>query len=82
MDDGKALGNNDGTELGVIEGNTDGVEDGSVLIDGILDGEALGTNDGQTPHVALQVWKTPVTLQFSSLAIVHVLYSSSNINST
>ena len=58
----KALGINDGPELSVTEYNTDGVEDGTVFFDNILDGDTLG-NSGQRPQVTLQVWKPPSVLQ-------------------
>ena len=38
-----------------------------VTVDGMEDGAVLGTNDGQLPHVALQVWKKP---GFSHLFVV------------
>ena len=59
------------------------VDDGLLLgfIDGDILGASLGTDDGQPPHVALQVWKTPVFLQFSALVIAQVLFLPSNINS-
>ena len=69
------------------DGTIDGVDDGSVLIDGILDGDTLGagdtlgTRDGHISHENLQVWKKPVILQFSSFTIEQVVYNSSTINS-
>ena len=77
----------DGDELGTEDGTIDGVDDGSVLIDGILDGDTLGagdtlgTRDGHISHENLQVWKKPVILQFSSFVIAQVVYDSSTINS-
>ena len=62
-------------ELRTEDGTTDGVDDGSVLIDDILGGDTLGagdtlgTCDGHIPHENLQVWKKPVILQFSLFAI-------------
>ena len=80
----KALGINDGPELSVTEYNTDGVEDGTVFFDNILDGDTLG-NSGQRPQVTLQVWKPPSVLQSSSVRSTHEVrllasFDSSNFN--
>ena len=40
------------------------------------DGDVLGTNDEQLPHVALHVWKKPESSQFIALATAHVVVDS------
>ena len=83
--DGKELGGNDG----VVEGSVLGADDGSLLgillgradSDGAVLGNALGTLDGQVPHVALHVWKIPSTPHSLVPRLAQVVLLSSNKNS-
>jgi len=90
MNDGSIIGSNDGTFdgkiLGLLLRCTDGTKDGSFsdsddgtldgkALDGMYDGSTLGANDGQVPHVALQVWNRPsLVLHLFLFAIEHVAY--------
>jgi len=71
--DGKELGANDGTELGIIESVKEGIALG--FDDGSLLGITLGTEDGQLPHVALQVWNMADILHLFVAKLTHVLSS-------
>jgi len=52
---------------------TDCIMDGYQMVGSNVLGAVLGTDDGQLPHVALQVWNMPVLLHFFSFAITQVL---------
>ena len=88
-DDGSVLGLLLGTADGVMLGDTEGIidDDGAVLgillgtLDGVEDGDVLGTDDGQMPHVALQVLENFTSSQSSLLAPSHFVETSSILNS-